>query len=154
MLQDFSEIYNFLNTHSGLTAIILIPILIVISILIVYLIGSMKVYGKAGQRRWAVLIPVYNMFVLLKIIRKPTWWIIFIILAIVPPLMSIPDTHPLTILITIIALTVWFIMSYHLAKVFGRGIWFAIGLIILPWIFYPILGFGKSQYQPLQSSTV
>lgn len=34
----------------------------------------------------------------------------------------------------------------YLAKSFGHGIIFAVGLILLPFLFYPILAFGKSQY--------
>ncbi|MBZ0199154.1 MAG: DUF5684 domain-containing protein, partial [Ignavibacteriaceae bacterium] len=33
-----------------------------------------------------------------------------------------------------------------LAKVFGKGGGFAAGLIFLPMIFYPILGFGDAEY--------
>ena len=33
----------------------------------------------------------------------------------------------------------------QISKVFGKKIIFAIGLIFIPFIFYPILAFGKSQ---------
>ena len=36
----------------------------------------------------------------------------------------------------------------ELAKKFGQGVGFAIGLILLPFIFFPILGFGSAQYNP------
>jgi hypothetical protein len=36
----------------------------------------------------------------------------------------------------------------ELARVFGRGVGFTLGLLFLPIIFYPILAFGDSQYQP------
>lgn len=31
---------------------------------------------------------------------------------------------------------------------FGKGVGFALGLILLPFIFYPFLGFGSAQYTP------
>jgi hypothetical protein len=33
------------------------------------------------------------------------------------------------------------------AKSFGKGVGFGIGLLLLPIIFFPILGFGSAQYQ-------
>jgi hypothetical protein len=38
------------------------------------------------------------------------------------------------------------INSFDLAKAFGRGAGFAIGMILLPLIFLPILAFGNSKY--------
>jgi hypothetical protein len=37
-------------------------------------------------------------------------------------------------------------MLFQLAKVFGKGTGFGFGLLLLPFIFYPILAFGKSEY--------
>ncbi len=42
---------------------------------------------------------------------------------------------------------IWVIVSLDLAKSFGRGTGFAIGLIFLPFIFAPILGFGSDTYR-------
>jgi hypothetical protein len=39
------------------------------------------------------------------------------------------------------------ILNIDIAKNFGKGVGFGIGLILLPFIFYPILGFGSAQYQ-------
>ena len=33
-----------------------------------------------------------------------------------------------------------------LSKSFGKGVGFTLGLLLLPFVFYPILGFGSSQY--------
>jgi hypothetical protein len=38
------------------------------------------------------------------------------------------------------------ILSNDLAKSFGKGVGFTIGLILLGFIFSPILGFGSAQY--------
>ena len=35
-----------------------------------------KVFTKAGQPGWAVLIPIYNAYILLKIAGRPGWWIL------------------------------------------------------------------------------
>jgi hypothetical protein len=92
------------------------------------MIASMwKVYAKAGKPGWAALIPIYNLVVLLQIVRKPLWWIAMFII-------------PLVNFIFLILLYI------ELAKAFGKSGGFAAGLIFLAIIFFPILGFGSSQY--------
>ena len=41
----------------------------------------------------------------------------------------------------------YIILCLDVAKRFGKGGGFAVGLILLPFIFFPILGFGSAQYQ-------
>lgn len=98
--------------------------------LIGYVIGVIPLYGvftKAGEPGWAAFVPLYNLFILLKIVGRPAWWII---------LFLIP-------LVQIVALV---LVGLDLAKVFGKEIGFAVGLILLPWIFWLILWFGPAQY--------
>jgi hypothetical protein len=87
-----------------------------------------KIFSKAGQPGWACIIPIYNLYVWCKIVGRPWWWIL---------LMLIP-------LVNFIILIILFI---DLAKSFGKGVGFGIGLILLPIIFFPILGFGSATYQ-------
>jgi len=83
-----------------------------------------KLFSKAGQSGWKALIPFFNLFIFTKVIQKPIWWIVFFIL--------MPVGHILG--------------SLQLAKVFGKKTVFAVGLIFLPFIFLPLLAFGKSEY--------
>jgi hypothetical protein len=106
-----------------------LPQLIFLLIIGVLMIVSLwKIFEKAGKPGWAAIVPIYNMVVLLQIIKKPVWWII---------LFFIPVVNFIMILI----------VNYHLAKSFGKDIGFAIGLILLPVIFIPILAFGNATYQ-------
>ncbi len=91
------------------------------------LIAQWRIYQKAGQPGWAVLIPFFNFYILLKIVGKPAWWLIWLFV-------------PLANLVVV----VW--TTNLLSKSFGKDEVFTIMLIILPWIFYPILGFGKAEY--------
>ena len=50
-------------------------------------------------------------------------------------------------LIPLVNLIIFIILSIDVAKAFGKGAGFGIGLLLLPFIFYPILGFGSAQYQ-------
>lgn len=92
------------------------------------LIASMwRIFAKAGKPGWASLIPVYNIVVLLDIIGRPWWYLVF---AFIPP--------------TIPVLAV--ILMFGLARSFGRGVLFAIGMIFVPFICIPVLGFGGAAY--------
>jgi ABC-type sulfate transport system permease subunit len=93
---------------------------------VVPLIGLWKIFEKAGKPGWAALIPIYNAVVLLEIIDRPIWWLI--LLFCVGPVFGV-------------------IVALELAKSFGKGIGFAVGMILVPFIFYPMLGFGDAKYQ-------
>ncbi|MBO9203437.1 MULTISPECIES: DUF5684 domain-containing protein [Niastella] len=96
--------------------------------LAIFLIASMwKVFEKAGQPGWACIIPIYNFIVLLKIVGKPTWWVL---------LFFIPVVN-----------YVFIIWTYNmLSKSFGKDEGFTIGIIFLGVVFLPILGFGDAKY--------
>jgi hypothetical protein len=104
--------------------------LIVVNILVgvFSLVCQWKVYQKAGQPGWAAIIPIYNFYVLLKIVNKPWWWIL---------LLLVPFVN--------IVIGIWTINL--LSKSFGKNEWFTVGLIFLSVIFYAILAFGPAQYQ-------
>ena len=106
------------------------PVSTIIGLLIaLFLIVAMwKVFTKAGQPGWASIIPIYNLYIWCKIVGRPWWWIL---------LMLIPFVN------FIVAI----ILCIDMAKSFGKGAGFGIGLALLGIIFWPILGFGSAQYQ-------
>ena len=106
------------------------PISIIIGLLIALLliVAMWKVFTKAGQPGWASIIPIYNLYVWCKIVGRPGWWII---------LMLIPFVN----------FIIGIILCIDMAKSFGKGVGFGIGLALLGIIFLPILGFGSAQYQ-------
>ena len=117
---------NASNTIAGAAVLLIISLVIVI-----FMIAAVwNVFTKAGQPGWAVLIPIYNAYILLKIAGKPGWWLL---------LMFIPLVN---IVVGILALA-------GLSANFGKGGAFVIGLLLLPFIFYAILGFGSAEYAPV-----
>ena len=38
-----------------------------------------KIFEKAGQPKWAGFVPVYNLLVWLRLMKKPWWWILILI---------------------------------------------------------------------------
>jgi hypothetical protein len=76
----------------------------------------------------AAIIPIYNWYILCKIVGRPGWWVILL-------------------LIPFINIIVGIILCIDLAKSSGKGVRFGIDLILVGIIFFPILGSGSAQYQ-------
>jgi hypothetical protein len=105
-----------------------VPGIIGLLIALLLIVAMWKVFTKAGQPGWASIIPIYNLYIWCKIVGRPWWWIL---------LMLIPFVN----------FIVGIILCIDLAKSFGEGAGFGIGLALLGIIFWPILGFGSAQYQ-------
>ncbi len=91
------------------------------------LFAMWKINKKAGQPGWAALIPIYNIYIELKIARMEWWYLIILI-------------------IPIAGFVVYVMLCINLAKAFGKGTGFSFGLFFLPFIFFPILAFGDAKY--------
>jgi len=99
-----------------------------IGLAILILIAEWKVFTKANRPGWAVLIPIYNTYVLLKIVGRPWYWL-------------------LLLLIPIVNIFIYITVMYNLAQSFGKGVGFTLLLIFFPYIALLILGYGKSTYE-------
>lgn len=105
----------------------LVFFLFALAIGIVSIAGMWKVYAKADQPGWGVLIPIYNVYLMLKIAGRPDWWLLLFFVPFVNAVISI-------------------IVSIDIAKSFGKGAGYGVGLAFLSFIFYPLLGFSDDQY--------
>ncbi len=54
-----------------------------VAFIVVYLAAGWVVFTKAGEERWKSLIPIYNLYVLLRIVGRPGWWLILYLIPIV-----------------------------------------------------------------------
>jgi len=97
-------------------------------VVVAFFAGGWKMFEKAGKPGWGILIPFYNIFLMLGIAGKPGWWLI---------LLFIPFVN----------LVIVFLTMMGIAEKFGKGIGFAIGLFFLGFIFIPWLGFGDATYR-------
>ena len=127
---------------AGLVAFFAAFAFVFIAIGLVMLIGMWKVFTKAGQPGWAVLIPVYNFILLLRIAGLAWYWVFTPLIILIPILGAI-------------AYLVWVVWVHHrISTRFGQGVGFTIGLTLLGPIFWLILGFGSPKYvaeQPAQA---
>ncbi|WP_147868253.1 DUF5684 domain-containing protein [Stieleria maiorica] len=106
----------------------LLILVIQLAILVVVIAGLWKTFEKAGKPGWGAIIPIYNIILLLQIAGRPIWWIVLFFIPLVNLILAI-------------------IVSIDVAKNFGKGVGYGIGLAFLGFIFYPMLGFGDAKYQ-------
>lgn len=106
----------------------MVQLLIMLIIDLLIIIGGWKLFTKAGQPGWGIIIPIYNVYLVCKIVGRSGWWV-------------------LLIFIPFVSIVVLVVLALDLAKSFGQGVGMGIGIAILPFIFIPVLGFGDAQYQ-------
>lgn len=95
----------------------------------VVLAALWKTFEKAGEPGWAAIIPIYNTLTLLRIVGKPWWWVF---------LLLIPYVN-------FVFLT-WVVNL--VSKRFGKSEGFTVGLLLLPFIFYPKIAWGEATFRP------
>jgi hypothetical protein len=102
--------------------------LVMMAVAVVFIIGYWKVFVKAGQPGWAILIPIYNIYILLKVAGRPGWWV-------------------LLFLIPFVNIVIMLLVAIDVAKSFGQSAVFGVVLLfLLSGIGYLVLGFGKYKY--------
>lgn len=112
-----------------------LSIIILIVITVFMAVVMWRLFEKAGRAGWKSLIPIYNAVVLCKIGNVSPWVLLLLPLSIVP------------IIGWIIPLGVTYYIYNGVCEEFNKGTGFAIGTTLFPFIFFPILAFGKSEYQ-------
>jgi len=101
--------------------------IIYVALLVFMIVTMWKIFTKAGKPGWACLIPFYNIFVMIDIAGKPAWYFL---------MFFIPFAN-FVFAILILA---------GVAKNFGKGGGFVVGMLFLGIIFFPILAFGSASY--------
>ena len=98
-----------------------------LGIALFYIICYWKVFTKAGKPGWGIFIPIYNLYLCVKIAGRSGWWV-------------------LLCFIPLVNFVILIILSLDIAKAFGKGTGFGILLFLLPIIAVPILAFGSAVY--------
>ncbi|MBR2133832.1 MAG: hypothetical protein IJ851_03890 [Eubacterium sp.] len=96
-------------------------------VVVLSIIANWKLFEKAGEAGWKAIIPIYNIYILCKIVDGNGWKFLLLIIPVVNFVYTI-------------------ILNLREAKAYGKGVGFGIGLIFFPTIFTLILGFGSAQY--------
>jgi hypothetical protein len=115
------------EVSGGLLALLAGSMVIWLVFLLIVVVSLWKIFEKAGEPGWAALIPIYNVIIMLKIVGRPIWWIVLLLIPFVNIIFGI-------------------ILYLDLAKAYNKSTGFAVGLILLGFIFLPILAFDSSEY--------
>lgn len=112
-----TQLPSQVNTPSGAaTGIGIFIIIVYLALIVFYISASWRLFTKAGQPGWAAIVPIYNAWVLLKIVGRPDWWLILFFIPFVNIIFAI-------------------IVINDLSKSFGHDAGFTVGLVLLGFIF-------------------
>src|ERR1035437_6434700 len=98
---------------------------------VLMLVSLWKIFEKTGRPGWAGIIPIYNVVLMFQMVGMSPWLILLAVIPFVGPF---------------IFFIVSIMMYVKLARAFGQGEGFAVGLILLPIVFLPILAFGQARF--------
>ena len=122
---------------------------------LVTIAGMWMVFTKADKPGWAAIIPIYNIYTLVKVSDNDWWWLLPILLLPTPAVAfegglfedgagAVADL--LFVLPPLVSVASLVKINLDLADEFDQGIGFAAGLVLLPFVFYPLLGLGEYRY--------
>jgi hypothetical protein len=116
-----------LQSDAAPDAALVIAGLLTVALSVALLAALWRIVAKAGRPGWISLIPLYNLVVLLQIIGRPWWYLVFLCF---PPAAAVLAV----------------VLLFGVTRSFGKGWPFAIGMVFLPFVFIPILAFGGAGY--------
>ncbi len=105
-----------------------VVVIIYLAVIVAVIAGMWKAFAKTGAPGWGAIIPIYNIYLMTKMADKPAWWIV---LALIP----------------FVNIVVLILISIEIAKGFGKSEGFGVGMGLLAFVFWPILGFGDATWQ-------
>ncbi|MBB6645769.1 DUF5684 domain-containing protein [Halobellus ruber] len=105
-----------------------VELFVTLALTAVIFAGFWKTFEKAGEPGWAAIVPIYNLYVLVKISGNAWWWFVLFFIPVINFFATLK-------------------ISIDVAGKFNKGILFGLGLTFISFVFYPLLGFGDYQYQ-------
>ena len=112
---------------AAVAGVLIVYYVICLALIVLMLAAWWKIFVKAGKPGWGAIVPLYNLYCMYSISFGNGWLFLLTLVPCVNFVMLI-------------------IMYVKLAQAFGKGGGFAVGLIFLPVIFLPMLGFGDADY--------
>ncbi|GAB4410474.1 MAG: hypothetical protein OHK0039_14900 [Bacteroidia bacterium] len=98
-----------------------------LSVSFIYFWSLYRVFEKAGRPGWYALVPIYNVYQMVKISGMAGGWTV---------LFFIPY----------VSIVAHIVVGMNLAKAFGKGPGFGVGLGLLGIVFMPLLATDPAQY--------
>jgi hypothetical protein len=141
-----SSTYGFEDVFLGMGIFFLvfftIMFLVWATVLTLHVVGQWKMFTKAKEEGWKALIPIYNFVVLSNLVGITPWWLL--IIGICYLVMFIPFIN---IIIWIPLMVLWYyyliILAISTARSYGKSDAWAVGFVLVPWLFYFLVGINK-----------
>jgi hypothetical protein len=102
--------------------------MLILSFIVLVLPGQWLTLEKTGHPGWACCVPFYNLYVLCLATGKPGWWTLLLLL---------PGVNLVLLVLRL----------HDLSRAFGYGAGMTALQLLLPWVAYPVLGFGSATYR-------
>ncbi len=100
---------------------------VIFGLVVVMLATIWRIFSKAGEAGWKCLLPIYGAVVFQRILGRPGWWVVLLFIPVVNIVISLVE-------------------CFDLARVFGKGTGYGLGLVFLGPIFAMALAFGPAEY--------
>lgn len=113
-------------------ALIILGVLIALAAVVFYVICWWKLYAKAGRPGWAIFVPVYCWIELFNIMWGNGVYFLF---------MLIPGINVLVAILSI----------QKFSEAYGHGLGYTLGLVFFPFVYIPVLAFGRSKHVRYQA---
>lgn len=136
--------YSSYGSSSSGEGVLVFAGIVALALIVVMLVAWAKVFKKAGEKGWKILIPIYGSYVTYKIAGCTNLFWASLACSLITAIVGVPVVATI---VGIVSLVISILFSIRLAEAFGKGGGFAVGLIFLMPIFVMILGFGSAKYR-------
>lgn len=136
--------------------VLLIASAVVIVFGVITIVANWRIFEKAGEHGWCCLIPFVNGHVSHRIAWHPFFYWVGVLASLgletlntmqLSTGVNMPYISLVSLVLSLGSLLLFIAYNVKLSRAFGHGVGFAVGLMLLPMIFIPILGFGSSVYE-------
>ncbi len=140
--------YNYNSSYYSMGLTVIVVYIVIIGFAIAQLIAWCNIFKKVDYPWERLFVPIYGQYAQYKLADcGGIFWLEAIVGILGVIIASSTGSQALMLIVMLILAVFECIYSFRLAKVFGHGAGFAIGLILFRPIFIMILGFGSSYYE-------
>jgi hypothetical protein len=113
--------------------------------------GMWELFEKADRPGWVAAIPFVNAWIMIQMTNNEWWLFLLLLLSpVTAAAMQATGAGWLWYLLVVVVppnVAAYAKLLVDLAASFGRGVGSGLGLVVLPFVFFPLLGYGDTQYQ-------
>ena len=121
---EYGESVPTTSVSIGFGILFISMVIISLIISVVMLISLIKIFKRNGKPGWGAIIPIYN-FILMSEIAE------------------VKSTYVILLFVPIANIYARYVIYKGIAKKYNKGSGYAVGMLLVPFIFFPMLAFKK-----------